>query len=223
MIEDSTSTAIGFMASHAQGQSGSESLYETQLEYAQTISTFRDTLRSLAIASLQSNASLSNSMSRLAIEPESQNQAESNANANASLAKQVLSLCDRLRDHELFELGIVLEDREGGQESALVKLVDRDTAVRMRQEKREREAAALARKAELAAQTAQRHAERAKQAAIPPNELFRSDTESYSAWDESGIPTHDASGVELAKSKRKKLVKEWEAQQKLYEQHVSAK
>ena len=42
-------------------------------------------------------------------------------------------------------------------------------------------------------------------------------TEEYSAWDEKGIPTKDAKGEEINKSKGKKLTKDWERQKKLHE------
>ena len=40
----------------------------------------------------------------------------------------------------------------------------------------------------------------------------------YSAWDERGVPTADGAGAELAKSRVKKLVKEWEVQGKAHEE-----
>lgn len=40
-------------------------------------------------------------------------------------------------------------------------------------------------------------------------------TDKYSQFDESGIPTHDAAGEKLAKSAYKKLHKEWEKQRRL--------
>ncbi len=39
----------------------------------------------------------------------------------------------------------------------------------------------------------------------------------YSAWDEQGLPTLDKEGVEVAKSKKKKLQKEWDGQKKLFD------
>lgn len=38
----------------------------------------------------------------------------------------------------------------------------------------------------------------------------------FSAWDENGVPTLDKDGQEVAKSRRKKLQKEWDAQNKLH-------
>ena len=47
--------------------------------------------------------------------------------------KETLALCDRLRDDILPELGVRLEDREGG--AALIKLEDREVLLKERQEK----------------------------------------------------------------------------------------
>lgn len=46
--------------------------------------------------------------------------------------------------------------------------------------------------------------------------LFTEDR--FSQWDAQGLPTHDAAGEKLAKSKAKKLAKEMKKQQRLYEQ-----
>jgi cysteinyl-tRNA synthetase len=51
---------------------------------------------------------------------------------------------------------------------------------------------------------------------LPPEDMFRKYTHLYSAFDERGIPTHDASGNELHKSTIKKLSKDWDKQYKLY-------
>lgn len=47
--------------------------------------------------------------------------------------------------------------------------------------------------------------------------MFLDQTELYSKFDESGLPTHNAVGEELSKSLVKKLKKEQEKQQRLYE------
>lgn len=47
--------------------------------------------------------------------------------------------------------------------------------------------------------------------------MFLSETELYSEFDSSGIPTKDKRGEPLSKSAIKKLKKEWEKQKKLYE------
>lgn len=69
------------------------------------------------------------------------------------------------------------------------------------------------RKEEQAKQLAEKMARKS----IPPQEYFRAMTDQYSAFDEDGVPTHDAKGEKLSKSAIKNLKKEWEKQKKLYE------
>jgi glutaminyl-tRNA synthetase len=69
------------------------------------------------------------------------------------------------------------------------------------------------RKEEQAKQLAEKMARKS----IPPSEYFKSMVDLYSAFDEDGVPTHDAKGEKLSKSAMKNLKKEWEKQKKLYE------
>lgn len=55
---------------------------------------------------------------------------------------------------------------------------------------------------------------------VAPEDMFKTDPEAsklYSAYDEEGIPTHDAAGEKLSKSTYKKLKKDWEKQKRLFE------
>lgn len=61
--------------------------------------------------------------------------------------------------------------------------------------------------------------EKAARMSIPPQEMFRGQTDLYSKFDDDGIPTHDHKGELLSKSAGKKLKKEWEKQKKLFEQN----
>lgn len=54
------------------------------------------------------------------------------------------------------------------------------------------------------------------QAKIDPRDMFRDQTDIYSNFDDQGLPTHDALGEPLSEKKRKKLLKQWEAQEKKY-------
>ncbi|GLA43110.1 hypothetical protein AnigIFM63309_000836 [Aspergillus niger] len=123
-------------------------------------------------------------------------------------SKDILSLCDRLRNVDLFNLGIYLEDREN--KPALVRPVTKD----MLQAREEQARKALLKQQEKEKQEklAQERLEKGK---LNPVEMFR--TSEYSAWDEDGIPTKDAAGEPLAKSKSKKLRKDWERQKKAHE------
>lgn len=52
---------------------------------------------------------------------------------------------------------------------------------------------------------------------LRPQDMFRNQTDLYSAFDADGVPTHDAAGEKLSKSGIKKLRKDWEKQKRLYE------
>lgn len=128
-------------------------------------------------------------------------------------AKDVLALCDQLRDTRLWDLDIYLEDRDPPL-PALVRPIDKA----VKDARREREEAAAAK----AAQKAKRDAEEAEKKRLQDEkakfshlEMFK--TAEYAEWDENGIPTKAANGEEVAKSKRKKLQKDWERQKKLHE------
>ncbi|XP_037587042.1 cysteine--tRNA ligase, cytoplasmic isoform X2 [Cebus imitator] len=111
---------------------------------------------------------------------------------------EVLQLSDALRDDILPELGVRFEDHEGLP--TVVKLVDRNTLLKEREEKR--------RAAKLAKMK------------IPPSEMFLSETDKYSKFDENGLPTHDMEGKELSRGQAKKLKKLFEAQEKLHKEYL---
>ncbi|KAG9117692.1 hypothetical protein FRC07_007353 [Ceratobasidium sp. 392] len=134
-------------------------------------------------------------------------------------AKDILALCDRLRDVDLIPLGVALDDQDDGK--ALVKLVSPDVLIKARDEK----LAALAEKS--AKKSAQADAAKAKQLAklekgkISPSEMFRPPNVpegTYGSWDDKGIPTTDGEGADITKSRLKRLMKEWEIQSKLHEE-----
>ncbi|KAG8716963.1 hypothetical protein FRC08_008423 [Ceratobasidium sp. 394] len=134
-------------------------------------------------------------------------------------AKEILALCDKLRDVDLIPLGVALDDQDDGK--ALVKLVSPDALIKARDEK----LAALADKSTKKA--AQADAAKAKQLAklekgkVSPLDMFRPPNApegTYGSWDERGIPLTDGEGVEITKSRGKKLLKEWEVQGKLHEE-----
>ena len=65
---------------------------------------------------------------------------------------------------------------------------------------------------------AEKKAKLAEQAKISHKDMFR--TAEFSAWDEDGLPTKDKDGVDVPKSRGKKLKKEWERQKKLHEEYL---
>ncbi|CDM35868.1 hypothetical protein DTO013E5_5383 [Penicillium roqueforti] len=125
-----------------------------------------------------------------------------------SIGKDILSLCDRVRDIDLFDVGIALEDREN--QPALVRPVTQEM-IKVRAEKETR---ALQKQAEKLKkeQEALKKAEKGKLSHL---EMFR--TNEYSAWDDEGMPTRDSTGEEITKSRAKKLRKDWERQKKAHE------
>ncbi|CAE6439057.1 hypothetical protein ACGC1H_006911 [Rhizoctonia solani] len=134
-------------------------------------------------------------------------------------ANDILALCDKLRDVDLIPLGVALDDRDDGK--ALVKLVPPDVLVKARDEKIAQAAEKSAKKA------AQAEAAKAKQLAklergkLAPTEMFRPPNVpegTYGSWDDRGLPLTDATGADLPKSRSKKLVKDWDIQNKAHEE-----
>ncbi|WFD42474.1 cysteine--tRNA ligase [Malassezia psittaci] len=149
------------------------------------------------------------------------------ARANAPHT-ELLKLADKLRDTDLVDLGVALEDQEDGH--GLVKLVPAEQLQAQRAEKERLQNEKLARKAQVAEQAKQKRREQLEKGRVPPSEMFRSQSSSsseelpaFSAWDDDGIPTHDGRGEPIAKNWRKNLKKEFERQKKLHQEYLAAK
>lgn len=128
-------------------------------------------------------------------------------------ASEILALCDQLRDTRLWDLDIYLEDRDPPL-PALVRPIDR--TIKQAREERERAAAAkVAQKAKRDAEEAEKKRLQDEKAKLSHLEMYK--TDEYAEWDENGIPTKDAKGEEVTKSRKKKLQKDWERQKKLHE------
>ena len=129
----------------------------------------------------------------------------------ANLPKATLSLCDRIRDIDLWNTGVYLEDRDG--EPALIRPVTRELrAARTEKEDRERQ------KLKAREEREKQATAKADKGRLSHLDMFR--TNEYSAWDEEGVPTKDKQGADITKSREKKLRKEWTAQKKLHEAWV---
>ena len=155
----------------------------------------------------------------------------------------VLALSDRIRDYDLTDLGVQLDDRVDGP--SLVKFVPASKLIQAREEK----AALLAEKARQKEEgklfqfpftyfhhvrsmtltctfnTARKAKEKAEQekwekAKLSPQDMFKSDAK-YTEFDADGLPTKLADGNEVPKSQAKKLKKEWEKQKKLHEEYLA--
>ncbi|XP_046696727.1 cysteine--tRNA ligase, cytoplasmic isoform X2 [Silurus meridionalis] len=132
----------------------------------------------------------------------------------------VLQLCDTVRDDILPELGVRLEDHEGL--STVVKLVDRETLLKEKEEKKKLEEEKRKKKEEAARKKQEQEMAKLAKMKMPPSEMFRSEKDKYSNFDDTGFPTHDAEGKELSKGQAKKLRKLYEAQEKLYNEYLQS-
>ncbi|XP_075694186.1 cysteine--tRNA ligase, cytoplasmic isoform X1 [Rhinoderma darwinii] len=130
----------------------------------------------------------------------------------------VLQLCDSLRDDVLPELGVRLEDHEGLP--TVVKLVDKETLLKEKEEKKKVEEEKRRKKEEAARKKQEQEAAKLAKMKICPSEMFRTETDKYSKFDENGFPTHDTEGKELSKGQIKKLRKFYETQEKLYKEYL---
>lgn len=134
--------------------------------------------------------------------------------------KEFLIACDSLRDVDLPDLGVLLEDREGGLAS-LIKLEDKETILRQKREKSDIELEKQRKSLERLKFLEQKRQEKLYKSQIPPHQLFQtaeSHRGHYSRYDDRGLPTHDAQGEVISKSKLKKLETEYEAHCKLYKE-----
>ncbi|KAI9351300.1 tRNA synthetases class I (C) catalytic domain-containing protein [Obelidium mucronatum] len=177
----------------ATGSSGG-SVEEVAGPYVRLIASFRDRVRELARRKDSDGAALT----------------------------ELLQLCDKIRDEELVDLNVALDDREDGK--ALVKFVDREVILKQREEKRVAAARAAAEKEAKKAAAAAAEAEKLAKGKIHPSEMFKDEEgrKLYSAWDDKGIPTKKIDGEEVGKGGAKKLVKQQEAQAKLHERYLAS-
>lgn len=142
------------------------------------------------------------------------------ARTNASPA-ELLKLADTIRDVELADLGVALEDQDDGR--ALFKFVPAEQLQAQRAEKERMVAEKAARKAAAAEAARAKRREQLERGRVAPADMFRAPhTDAYTAWDEQGIPTHDAQG-ELSKKRRKNAEKDYERQTKLHNDYLAAR
>eukprot|EP00127_Corallochytrium_limacisporum_P007373 Clim_evm10s249 gene=Clim_evmTU10s249 len=135
-------------------------------------------------------------------------------------AKDLLQLCDELRDDVLPELGVRLEDRDDGK--ATVKLASREDLLREKEQKAALKEEQDRKKAEAKARAAEQARKKLEKGKVPPSELFKSETDKYSEFDERGVPTKDTAGEPLSKSALKKLEKAYTQQEKLHKDYLAA-
>ncbi|KAJ2720455.1 cysteinyl-tRNA synthetase [Coemansia sp. Benny D115] len=136
--------------------------------------------------------------------------------------KALLELCDRVRDKDLPDLGIVIDDHGDGR--ALVKFADPEEIRRERAARQAEEDAKRAKKEAQARAAEEKRLEKLAKGKLAPVDLFRTPEmlELYSEWNEQGMPTKDKAGEDLPKSKLKKLEKLYAAQEKLHAEYLKS-
>lgn len=132
--------------------------------------------------------------------------------------KDLLALCDSIRDRVLPCLGVRFEDHEG--EPTVIKLLDKDVLMKEMKAKEELEEKKRKEKEERLEKQRLEAEERDKKNSIPPSEMFKNDS-NYSQFDEEGVPTHDSKGEQLTKSSLKNLKKKHATQKKNYEKWLA--
>jgi cysteinyl-tRNA synthetase len=129
--------------------------------------------------------------------------------------KQILALSDRIRDDDLTNLGVYLDDR-GEDQGALIKFVPKEELLAQREEKAAKEQEKLAQKEAARLAREKLELEKAEKAKVSPLDMFRD--ERFSAWDVDGLPTKTKDGEDVPKSGLKKMKKDWERQKKAHEE-----
>lgn len=98
-------------------------------------------------------------------------------------ATEILKECDNLRDEVLPNVGVRLEDEEGA--GSRVKLVNKEELLKEREQKKRMELDKAAEKEKKKAEAAAAAAAKEAQKKIPPKEMFKSETDKYSKFDEN--------------------------------------
>ncbi|KAK9480050.1 tRNA synthetases class I (C) catalytic domain-containing protein [Lipomyces japonicus] len=131
-----------------------------------------------------------------------------------------LNASDRVRDEDLLELGVSLQDREG--QNSLIAFVPKEELLRQKFEKEAKEKEKIEKKRKAKEAEEKRIRERLLKGKADPNTLFR--TAEFSAWNqETGLPTADKDGEPLSKGRLKKLQKEYDVQLKLHAEYLAWK
>ena len=115
--------------------------------------------------------------------------------------KKVLSICDKLRDDVLPNLGVRIEDK-GNKEKSVWKFFDKEEYLKEKEKEKElKENKKKQKEAEAK--------EREHKLSLTAKEYYATLTDKYSEFDSEGIPTKNAKGNELSKEQYNKLKKEF--------------
>ncbi|KAA0191499.1 Cysteine--tRNA ligase cytoplasmic [Fasciolopsis buskii] len=136
--------------------------------------------------------------------------------------QRLLTACDRMRDEDLVRAGIRLQDRAGT--SDMMRSVNSAPAIGLVAPEilAEEILAKAKREAERREAKTRATVSRNEAGRQPPWEMFLRELDKYSRFDDKGMPTHDSSGKELAKSQLKKLQKLYDAQAKRYAAYLKS-
>ncbi|CAK9436241.1 uncharacterized protein LODBEIA_P07990 [Lodderomyces beijingensis] len=135
--------------------------------------------------------------------------------------KDILGASDAVRS-QLINLGVSLDDRPDG--SSLVKFLnesEKQQLLEQQEAKLKAQAEKESKKKQQEELNAKKEAEKLAKMKINPSEMFK-DASLYKEYDESGIPTVDANGEEISKSMKKKLMKQFQQQEKLYKEYLES-
>lgn len=135
-------------------------------------------------------------------------------------ASDILKLCDDLRDDQLPNLGVRLEDKENGPSA--IKLMSKEALLKERDQKKAQELEKAAEKERKRLEMLALQEARDAQKRIHPKEMFLKETHKYSAFNADGLPTLDVDGKEITSSQQKKLMKSQQAQEKKYNEYWAA-
>ena len=131
----------------------------------------------------------------------------------------VLQAADELRDMVLPELGVRMEDKGSGRDVVSVWKLEDPEVMRMERVRKDAEKAA---KEEEKEANRRRLREKEEKNKLPPADMFRQQTDLYSAFSPSGLPTHDAKGEPLSKKSLKRLEKEFEKQKEAHAKYLAS-
>lgn len=131
--------------------------------------------------------------------------------------EKIMGIADRFRDYTMVDVGVRLEDTASG---SIWELVDPQVLRNLRDEK-----IRLAKEANLKSLQSRlerkvKDLDKYEGALADPKDYFSKQKDSYSAFDQHGIPTHDAEGKEVSKKSRKDAEKRMK---KAEEEHATIK
>ena len=141
------------------------------------------------------------------------------AKAKDSDPKDLLAVCDQVRDETMASLGVRVED---SGDSTVWKMDDPAAIAKEIEEKRRKQAEAKAQKLKKKIETLEKDLEKARLSAVPPTDLFKqgAHADKWGSYDDEGKPLTTKNGEELPKSQQKSITKELKNHEKAHEKLV---